>query len=96
MVNNTSKVPEALFEIIAVAIEYNLHLEPNRFINYIDLYCRYLIAQRDSSKFELETTVCFYQFICNQTLLDIAAASTESDTEGPVMAPAALQPINFD
>ena len=92
MSNNSSSVPETLSEIIGVAIEYDLHLEPNQFINYIDLYRMYLLTLRDGANSAVQNTVSFYQFICSQPLLDTAASATEFETGQPIVAPTALTP----
>jgi len=91
MDNKSRDVPETLSEIIGVAIEYDLHLEPNRFINYMDLYCSYLLTRRASTAAVTGVTANFYQFICSQSLLNITVSATESETGETIVAPRALQ-----
>jgi len=92
MLKNKGNVSETLSEIIGVAIEYDLHLEPNQFINYMDLYCRYLQTRCHNVKGIVQGKVNFYHFICNQSLLDTAASATENETGEAMVAPKALQP----
>lgn len=97
MSNNTGSVPEALAEILGVAMEYDLHLEPNKFVNYVDLYRTYLSTCRDITNRDITTgatpdTASFYQFICSQTLLDSATSAVEIETGELMIAPQAFQP----
>jgi arginyl-tRNA--protein-N-Asp/Glu arginylyltransferase len=92
MSNHTSDVPEVLSEIIGVAIEYDLHLAPNQFITYLDLYSRYLLKWRDSENVTPINVASFYQFVSDQSLLDSAVLATESETGEQIVAPSALKP----
>lgn len=96
MTNNKASVSRVLTEIIGVAIEYELHLEPNKFMNLMDLYSCYLRTGCNSNGVgniaEAETTVDFHQFISNQSLLNSAALLTEIETGEPLIAPTALRP----
>lgn len=92
MSNNTLSVPETLAEILGVAMEYDLHLEPNKFINYVDLYRSYLSTCRGITTGESQAIAPFYQFICSQSLLDAATSAIEIETGELMIAPSAFQP----
>jgi len=90
IMSKNSGVPETLAEIVGVAIEHDLHLEPNRFINYVDLYRQYLLVKRESTQGDAYNPAGFYQFINSQTLLEIAASEIEIETGEPIAAPKTL------
>lgn len=91
MMKTIGSAPEVVSEIIAVAIEYDLHREPNQFINYMDLYSRYLADRRDKNPVSDSAAASFYEFVTSQTLLDSAALATETETGEALVPPPTLQ-----
>jgi len=67
MDKNAVSVSDVLTEIIGVAIEYDLHVKPNRFINLMDLYSRYLLTRPNNTGYRkigaAETTAGFYHLL---------------------------------
>ena len=94
--NTSTGVSETLADIIGVAVEYDLHLDPTNFINYLDLYSRFLLIQRDSNQDIAGEAENFYQFISNQLLLDLTASAIEVELGEPTAAPVALQTGDTD
>lgn len=81
-----------LTDIAGAIVEYDLHLERNRLVNFIDLYRAYLQhlygkhRQLDANT----SQATFQQFIFDQTLLDKAASAVTLESGETVTAPIAL------
>jgi len=82
-----------LTEIASAIVEYDLHLDQNRLVNFIDLYRAYLQQLYDKHKRQDSKTVqvSFQQFIFDQALLDAAASAVAIESRETVIAPIALQ-----
>lgn len=91
----TRTTSATLSDIIGVAVEYDLHLKPNEFIQYLDLYSTYISSTESSSKSVKQTSVVapvtFFKFISSRSLLELAASMTSIETGEQLMAPAPLQ-----
>jgi len=85
-------VAETLSNIVGAIVEYELHLEPNKLINFIDFYRVY--RQSFSSNSQLIDSIVvpatFTQFIFDQSLLDTAAQVISIEAGEHVDAPVAL------
>jgi len=96
MLGKDDSFHSTLAEIASAIVEYDLHLDQKRLVNFIDLYRVYL-QQLPEKQARLKTravSVTFQQFIFDQPLLDKSAAAVAKDTGEQVNAPAALHVVN--
>jgi len=91
MVNKHDFTVSTIGDIVGVAVEYELHLEPNRFINLIDLYRTYLDHRKVDDRNTQSEPATFLQFVVNQSLLDKAALAVLFSTGDRINTPIALQ-----
>jgi hypothetical protein len=80
-----------LSEILGVAVEYDLHLKPNEFIQYLDLYSTYISLSESVTETAVESPATFFEFITSQSLLELASSMTTIETGERLIAPAALK-----
>ncbi len=87
----TRSTGATLSEIIGVAVEYNLHLKPDEFIRYLDLYSTYLNRTEVIEDKKVGYPANFYEFISSQKTLDLAASMATFDTGEVIIAPTAFR-----
>jgi len=80
-----------LSDVVGVAVEYDLHLEPDRFIQYVDLYRVYIESYESITNPSFENHETFQTFITTQSLLDQAASLTQSETGEHLTPPNAFR-----
>jgi len=80
-----------LSEILGVAVEYDLHLKPNEFLQYLDLYSTYLSLSEGATETSGKSPATFFEFISSQSLLELASSMTTFETGERLIAPVALQ-----
>lgn len=96
--NKNDRVVDTLNSIVSSAIEYELHIEPNVLINFIDYYCTYLqsMSQKSvhfksgNSNIISAIPATFLEFIFDQTLLNETALVITAETGEQVTVLSAL------
>ena len=87
----TRSTGATLSEILGVAVEYNLHLNPDEFIRYLDFYSAYLSRTEDIEGKKVGDPANFYEFISSQNTLNLAASMATFETGEVIMAPTAFR-----
>jgi len=90
---NSRSTSATLAEIIGVAVEYNVHLDPNKFVQYLDLYCTYLAHNESVADTAVGSPATFYEFISSASMLESVSSMTTFETGERLDAPA---PLNCD